>query len=361
MKIRSLSLTDWRSYRSVEVSFGDGLTAIVGKNGHGKTNLIESIAWMSGAGSFRGAPDDALIRLGAETAVIRSTIEADDGREQLVEVEIPRVGRNRIQVNRQRASRASDLLGVVQVTVFSPDDLELIKGGPSLRRGWIDDAVSARHPRDAGLRAEVERVLRQRNALLRSVHGRLDADAALTLEVWDSKLADVGERLQTARRALLDDMAPILATAYDAVAQQAAMVECRYEASWSGPLADALLTSRDLDLRRGVTTVGPHRDEIHMTIAGAPARTHASQGEQRSLALALGLAADGVIRTVGVTEPVLLLDDVFSELDPNRAGALLKALPEGQRILTTAAGLPAAARPDQVIRVHDSALALESP
>ena len=241
MKIRSLSLTDWRSYRSVEVSFGDGLTAIVGENGHGKTNLIESIAWMSGVGSFRGAPDDALIRLGADAAVIRSTIEADDGREQLVEIEIPRVGRNRIQINRQRVNRAGDLVGVLQVTVFSPDDLELVKGGPSLRRGWIDAAVAARHPRDAALRGEVERVLKQRNALLRSAHGRLDADAEFTLEVWDAKLADVGERLRAARRAMLDDMAPILATAYDAVAQQAAMVECHYESSWSGPLAEALL------------------------------------------------------------------------------------------------------------------------
>ena len=157
MKIRSLSLTDWRSYRSAEVSFGDGLTAIVGENGHGKTNLIESIAWMSGVGSFRGAPDDALIRLGADAAVIRSIIEADDGREQLVEIEIPRVGRNRIQVNRQRVNRAGDLVGVLQVTVFSPDDLELVKGGPSLRRGWIDAAVAARHPRDAALRGEPQR------------------------------------------------------------------------------------------------------------------------------------------------------------------------------------------------------------
>lgn len=361
MKIRSLSLTDWRSYRSAEVSFGDGLTAVVGENGHGKTNLIESIAWMSGGGSFRGAPDDALIRLGADAAVVRSNVEADDGREQLVEVEIPRVGRNRIQINRQRMNRLSDLLGVVHVTVFSPDDLELVKGGPALRRGWIDTAVATRHPRDAALRSEVERVLKQRNALLRSVHGRLDADAEFTLDVWDSKLAEVGERLRTARRAMLDEMTPILATAYDAVAQKAAMVECEYESSWTGPLSDALAASRDLDLRRGVTTVGPHRDEIHMTITGAPARTHASQGEQRSLALALRLAADGVIRASGGATPVVLLDDVFSELDPNRAAALLEALPDAQRILTTATGLPSGARPDQVIRVHDSALTLESP
>lgn len=359
MKIRTLSLADWRSYRSAEITFGDGLTAVIGENGHGKTNLIESIGWMAGIGSFRGAPDDALVRLGADAAIVRSTIEAEDGREQLIEIEIPRVGRNRIQVNRQRVNRMSDLLGVVQVTVFSPDDLDLVKGGPSLRRGWIDAAVGARHPRDAALRGEVERVLKQRNALLRGVHGKLDADAAFTLDVWDNKLAEAGERLRAARLALLAEMAPTLATAYDAVAQQAAMVECQYESSWTGELGEALLANRDLDVRRGVTTVGPHRDEIQLTIAGAPARTHASQGEQRSLALALRLAADGVVRTAGVAEPVLLLDDVFSELDPNRAGALLEALPGGQRILTTAAGLPPAARPDQVVRVHDSVITVE--
>ncbi len=360
MKIRTLSLADWRSYRTLDVEFGDGLTAVIGENGQGKTNLIEAIGWLSGIGSFRGAPDDALVRLGADAAIIRATIESDDEREQLIEVEIPRVGRNRIQVNRQRISRMADLVGVVQVTVFSPDDLELVKGGPALRRGWIDAAVGSRHPRNVALRSEVERVLKQRNALLRSAHGRLDADAAFTLDVWDAKLAEVGERLRAARLDLLEEMAPILATAYDAVARQAAMVETFYESSWQGELGDALVQARDLDVRRGVTTIGPHRDEIVLSIAGAPARTHASQGEQRSLALALRLAADGVVRTAGVAEPILLLDDVFSELDPNRAGALLDALPGGQRILTTAAGLPPAAAPDRVLRIHDSTLTVES-
>ena len=360
MKIRNLSLADWRSYRAVDVTFGDGLTAVMGENGHGKTNLIESIGWIAGIGSFRGAPDDALVRLGADAAIVRATVETDDGREQLIEVEIPRVGRNRIQVNRQRVSRMSDLVGVVQVTVFSPDDLELVKGGPSLRRGWIDAAVGSRHVKFAALRGEVERVLKQRNALLRSAHGRLDADAAFTLDVWDAKLAEVGERLRSVRLSLLDEMAPVLATAYDAVAQQAAMVETFYESSWEGDLAEALVAARDVDVRRGVTTIGPHRDEILLSIAGAPARTQASQGEQRSLALALRLAADGVVRHAGVAEPVLLLDDVFSELDPNRAGALLEALPGGQRILTTAAGLPPAAMPDQVLRIHSSTVTVES-
>lgn len=353
MKLRSLHLENWRSYQSADVSFGDGLTAIVGDNGNGKTNLLEAIGWLGGLGSFRGAPDDALVRLGADAAILRAVGESLDGREQLIEAEIPRVGRNRIQVNRQRLARMGDLLGVMQVTVFSPDDLELVKGGPTLRRGWVDAALASRHPKHTALRSDVERVLKQRNALLRSAGGRLDADAEFTLDVWDSKLAEAGSALVAARRALLDEMAGELTRAYDAVAKKAASVMARYEQSWDGDLGAALVEARQLDVRRGVTTIGPHRDEILLSIGGAPARTHASQGEQRSLALALRLAADAVVRVAGIAEPILLLDDVFSELDPGRAGALLDALPGSQRFLTTASGMPPAARPDQVLTVVD--------
>ena len=353
MLIRTLELQNFRSYEAASITLGDGLTAIVGENGQGKTNLLEAIGWIAGMGSFRGVPDDALIRLGADAAVLRATVESPGGREQLVEAELPRVGRNRIQVNRQRLSRARDLLGVVQVTVFSPDDLELVKNGPALRRRWIDDALVSRHPKHDALRTDLERILKQRNALLRSVHGRLDADAAFTLDVWDGKLADVGDAVRRARETLLAEMAPQLAAAYDAVARQAADVETVYEASWDGDLAEALVCSREMDVRRGVSTIGPHRDEIVLRIGGAPARTHASQGEQRSLALSLRLAADAAVRAAGVAEPVLLLDDVFSELDPGRAEALLDALPGGQRLLTTAAWLPPGATPDRVLRVVD--------
>ncbi len=351
MLIRTLELQNFRSYEAASLSLSDGLTAIVGENGQGKTNLLEAISWIAGMGSFRGVPDDALIRLGADAAILRATVESPDGREQLIEAELPRIGRNRIQVNRQRLSRARDLVGVVQVTVFSPDDLELVKDGPAMRRRWIDDALVSRHPRHDALRSDLERILKQRNALLRSAHGRLDGDAAFTLDVWDAKLAAAGNAMRAAREDLLSEMAPRLAAAYDAVARQSAEVETIYEASWDGDLAEALAASRQLDVRRGVSTVGPHRDEIVLRIGGAPARTHASQGEQRSLALSLRLAADAVIREAGVAEPVLLLDDVFSELDPGRAEALLDALPGGQRLLTTAAWLPPAATPDQVLKV----------
>ena len=357
MWIRSLQLVDFRSYDSVDIVFGDGLTAIVGENGQGKTNLLEAIGWSAGLGSFRGAPDDAIVRVGADAAILRTTVVGDDGREQLVEAEIPRVGRNRVQVNRQRLTRARDLLGVVRVTVFSPDDLELVKGGPSVRREWLDTALVQCHPRHDTLRRDLERILKQRNALLRSAGGRLDADAAFTLDVWDQKLATVGEQLHLVRTELLADLTPRLADAYDAVARTSASVGVRYEPSWDGALGDALVAVRDHDVRRGVTTIGPHRDDVVLTIGGNPARTHASQGEQRSLALALRLSVDAVVRSTGAGSPVLLLDDVFSELDPGRAAALVAALPESQRLLTTAAGLPPSTEPDQVFVVADGRVA----
>jgi DNA replication and repair protein RecF len=359
--IRTLELRNFRSYESIDLTFSDGLTAIVGENGQGKTNVLEAISWIAGMGSFRGVPDDALIRIGAPSAVIRATVAGTDGREQLVEVELLRVGRNRIQLNRQRVSRARDLLGVLQVSVFSPDDLELVKGGPALRRRWIDDALVSRHRRHDDRRSELERVLKQRNALLRSVHGRLDGDASYTLDVWDAKLAAIGTAVRDARLELLSEAVPRMSAAYDAVARHAAEVEAVYESSWAGDLAEALVESRDLDVRRGVSTIGPHRDEIVLRIGGAPARTHGSQGEQRSLALALRLAADAVVRKAGVAEPVLLLDDVFSELDPGRAEALLDALPGGQRLLTTAAWLPPAASPDRVLEVTAGTVTEISP
>jgi DNA replication and repair protein RecF len=360
VRLRTLSLTDWRSYESVELSFDDGLTAILGENGEGKTNLIEAIAWLSGIGSFRGVTDDALVRSGAESAVLRAVIQTDDGREQLVEAEIPRVGRNRVQVNRQRVSRLSDLLTVFQVSVFSPDDLTLVKGGPGERRAWLDQALVSHNPRLTALRTEVDRILKQRNALLRGVHGRLDADAELTLEVWDTKLVDAGETLRDARLTLLEQLQPHLSRAYQAVSQQRDNAVAQYQCSWSGSLADALHDSRGLDLRRGLTTVGPHRDEVFLTISENPARTHASQGEQRSLALALRLAVDSVVRETGLISPVLLLDDVFSELDPGRAAALVDALPNTQRFLTTAAGLPPGTEPARVLTVANGQISAMS-
>ena len=356
MLLGRLWLTDFRSYQHAEVAFAPGLTVVLGANGQGKTNLLEAIGYLATLGSFRGAPVDALIRSGAAQAVVRAEGERD-GRALLLEAEIVAGGRSRVQVNRQRLHRARDLLGAIRVTVFSPDDLALVKGGPAERRRYVDDLLVALHPRYDALRSDVERVLRQRNALLKQCAGgkRFDTSAQTTLEVWDAKLVDAGEALARARSALIDRLAPVLASAYAAVASDPEpRIGAEYHAPWlEQGLASALAAARDDELRRGVTLVGPHRDDVELTLADLPTRTHASQGEQRSLALALRLAGHRVITEDTGTSPILLLDDVFSELDPDRSEALLAHLPAGQTLLSSAAGLPPLAGPDLVLRVED--------
>jgi DNA replication and repair protein RecF len=344
-------LTDFRSYAELEVDLAPGLTALLGDNGQGKTNLLEAVAWLATLSSFRGAPNEALVRRGADRAVIRAQGEAE-GRAILLEAELVPGGRNRVLVNRQPLKRARDLLGALRVTVFAPDDLELVKGGPAERRRYLDDALVATHPRYDALRTEVDKVLKQRNALLKGAGGRLDESAAFTLDVWDAKLAEAGGALAAARQDLLARIVPVLGRTYDAVAHGPAEVAAGYVADWAGVgLAEALAAARRDDVRRGVSTVGPHRDDVELSIGGLPARTHASQGEQRSFALALRLASHEVVTEAAGTAPVLLLDDVFSELDPERSDALLANLPAGQTVLTSASGLPPRARPDLVLRV----------
>jgi DNA replication and repair protein RecF len=363
VRVRTLWLTDYRSYASAQIDLAPGLTALVGANGEGKTNLLEALAWLATLSSFRGAPTEALVRRGAPYAVVRTLAERE-GRELLIEAQLSATGRNRVQVNRQPLRRARDLLGSLRVSVFTPDDLAIVKDGPGERRRLLDDALVSLHPRNDALRVEVDRVLRQRNALLRQAGGRLDEGAAFTLDVWDAKLASSGAALVAARMDLLDRMRPVLASTYDALARRPALVAADYEAAWAagGPSDDrraalesaltaALAAARSHDVRRGVSTVGPHRDEVALSIGSAPARTQASQGEQRTLALALRLAAHDVVTAETGTPPVLLLDDVFSELDPERSAALLAHLPAGQTLLTTASGLPPGAQPEVVLHL----------
>jgi DNA replication and repair protein RecF len=356
VQLRSLWLTDFRNYAHAELDLAPGLTAVIGANGEGKSNVLEAIAYLATLRSFRGAPIDALVRQGATTAVVRAEGVRDD-RDVLVEAEIVAGGRSRIQVNRQRLARTRDLLGAWRVTVFSPDDLVLVKGGPGERRAYLDDLLVSLSPRNDVLRSELDRVLRQRNALLRQSGGRLSPEIETTLDVWDSKLVEAGESLADKRVVLLDELRPVLNAAYADVAGRPEEIGVTYESSWREKgLTAALAGVRKDELRRGVSLVGPHRDEISLSIAGSSARTHASQGEQRSLALALRLAAHTVIdRAVG-EPPILLLDDVFSELDPGRSHALVEHLPKGQAVLTTASGLPAGAEPERVVRVEGGAI-----
>ena len=351
MRVSALWLNDFRSYEKAELELGPGFTALVGHNGAGKTNLMEALAWLATLSSFRGAPIDAMVRQEAPFAVIRAEAVRED-RNLLIEAQLARNGRNRVQVNRQPLRRARDLLGALRVTVFTPDDLVVVKGGPGERRRFIDDALVALHPRHDALRTELERVLRQRSSLLKQSGGSLDESAAFTLDVWDTKLAEAGEALAAARVDLLDRMRPVLAETYDALARRPAKVEVRYSSEWRETgLAAALVAARRMDLRRGVCTVGPHRDDLDLTIGGFPSRNQCSQGEQRTLALALRLAAHRVVAEEAGSAPVLLLDDVFSELDPDRSAALLANLPTGQVLLTTAGVLPPGAEPDVVLDI----------
>jgi DNA replication and repair protein RecF len=358
MQLDHLWLTDFRNYVIAElVPAPSGLTVITGGNGEGKTNLLEAVAYLSTLRSFRGAPGEALIRVGAERAIVRGAARRAE-RTLLVEAELGDGGRDRVQINRQPLRRTRDLIEALQVTVFAPDDLALIKAGPQGRRDYLDDLLAALHLRHDALRTEVERVLRQRNALLKQAAGnpRPPADVLTTLEVWDQKLAEAGTALADARDEVVATLAPHVAVAYDQVADRIGEVATTYHRSWVGPLATALASARVDDLRRGITTVGPHRDDLLITLAGLPSRTHASQGEQRSLALALRLAGHAVLTAAIGSAPVLLLDDVFSELDPDRAEALLGCLPHGQALLTTAGNIPVHAQPALVVRVEGGKL-----
>ena len=352
MHLHRLWLADFRNYREAELEPArDGLTAIIGANGEGKTNLLEAVGYLATLQSFRGAPPASLVREGCTQAVVRAEGERD-GRAMLLEAQLAAAGRDRVLVNRQPLRRARDLLGALRVSVFSPDDLVFVKGGPSARRAFLDDTLVALHPKHEALRSDVDRILRQRGALLKQAGGRLTAEVAATLDVWDAKLAETGAALVEARRQALVILEPEVVKAYGQLAGTGAVVTLGYVPSWTGDLATALAASRHDDLRRAATLVGPHRDDLALAIDGLPARTHASQGEQRSLALALRLAAHRAVTDASGTLPVLLLDDVFSELDPARAEALLTHLPEGQALVTTTGPLPPAARPDRVVVVR---------
>ncbi|MBK5221418.1 MAG: DNA replication/repair protein RecF [Acidimicrobiia bacterium] len=361
MRVDRLWLTDFRSYASAELQLAPGLTAVVGANGEGKTNLVEAIVFLATLGSFRGAPNDALVRLGAHQAVVRAEGERD-GRALLIEAELAAGGRSRVLVNRQRLARTRDLLGALRVTVFAPDDLELVKGGPAERRRYLDDLLVAVDPRHDRTRSDLDRVLRQRNALLKQVGGRLDPDAAATLDVWDTRLATAGAALGRARRELVANLAPLLGSAYDAVASEAAEVHIVHASEWLDQgYAEVLAEGRAADVRRGLTLIGPHRDDVELSIGPMPARTHVSQGEQRSLAFALRMAGHTLVTAEVGSPPVLVLDDVFSELDSGRSDSLLEALPIGQTILTTAGRLPPGARPQLTVRVAGGDLTTDSP
>ena len=340
MGLASLDLVDFRSFQTARFTPDpDGTTVLLAPNGTGKTSILEAVGYLGTGRSFRGATRDVMVRTGADDAYVRATVRGEDG-DTLIEAQLSRLGRSRVQVNRQPARTRRDLADAVAVTTFAPEDVAIVRGGPTGRRDVLDDALALLDPVAGPLLEDVARVLRQRGALLRQLHGRMDAAAAATLDVWDERLSVLGDDLSQRRAALTEALAPSIESLYRILAASEVDVTATYEPSWTGPLGAALATVRTDDVRRGVSTVGPHRDDVALAIAGRDARTRASQGEQRSLALAIRIAVHQRVTDARRRPPLLLLDDVFSELDLGRSERLLSLLPRGQALLTTAVPPP---------------------
>lgn len=320
------------------------MNLLIGRNGAGKTNVLEAIAYLSSLRSFRSVGDQDLINDDADFAVVRSSIE-NSGRRRLVEIQLNRVGPRRTQVDKSRLARTADLLGVLRVIAFLPDDLDLVKRGPAYRRDLLDGLSVQLWPASHTEQAEYDRSLRQRNAFLKS--GSRDG---MTLSVWDSRLAQAGGRVLARRSALLQSLNPLLKVAYDDIAGAGSEASMQYAPTWggdglgtrsaadyAGQLMVALDGARPIDYERRMTTVGPHRDEPSFFLDGVDARTHASQGEQRSISLAVKLSAHRAVEEVVGEGPILLLDDVFSELDGDRSDSLAASLPaDAQTVITSA-------------------------
>lgn len=343
MRVEWIALVDFRSYAELEWRPDPGVNLLIGPNGAGKTNLLEGVSFLATLRSFRSVPDQALIADGATSATVRSALTGDE-RERLIEIEISRQGAKRTQIDKTRLRRMSDLLGVVRVVAFLPEDLDLVKRGPAYRRDLLDEIAVQLWPSAHLDQAEFDRSLRQRNAFLK--HG--DRDDA-TLSVWDSRLAQAGGRVLARRHRVIETLEPLLEDAYAEIAHEPTGTAFTYTSSWGGELEaasaseygvrlnEALEAARRLDYERRMTTVGPHRDEPGFLIEGHEARIHGSQGEQRTMALAVKLAAHRAIAQLVGEPPVLLLDDVFSELDMSRAKALAGALPDDTQTLITSA------------------------
>ncbi len=376
MYVRHLTLKDFRSYPSAELELTPGVTTLVGLNGQGKTNLVEAVGYLATLGSHRVATDQPLVRFGAAQAIVRGAIMRDD-RETMVELEITPGRANRARLGRSPVSRPRDVLGTVRTVLFAPEDLALVKGDPSERRRFLDDLLVQRQPRWSGVRSDYDKILKQRNALLKSAapvlrkgsrraprpprDGDLPLDEAResalhTLDVWNDHLATVGAQLLYARLRLLRDLAPDLSDCYDAVSAASSNARATYKSSLHDDLAKRLAAGevpeieelragmletleqlRPNEIERGISLVGPHRDDLVLSLGELPAKGYASHGESWSFALGLKLAAYRLLRRDLGDDPVLVLDDVFAELDSGRRERLAALVADCEQVLITAA------------------------
>jgi DNA replication and repair protein RecF len=351
--VRHLALRDFRSWAQVDLELEPGRTVFVAPNGYGKTNLVEALWYSSTLGSHRVGTDAPLIRAGADRAVV-STIVVNEGRECAVDLEIAAGRANKARLNRSPVRSTREVVGVLQAVLFAPEDLALVRGDPADRRRYLDDLATVRRPTVAGVRADYDKILRQRTALLKSLSGarhRSDPAALDTLDVWDSRLAEYGAQLMAARIDLVNQLAPEVEKAYQLLAPASRPASITYRASLdAGPSPDpdrefleaallaALSARRAAELERGMCLVGPHRDDLELRLGDQFAKGFASHGESWSFAVALRLAAYELLRADG-SEPVLLLDDVFAELDAARRRALAAVAESAEQVLVTAAVL----------------------
>ncbi|WP_405134113.1 DNA replication/repair protein RecF [Nocardia sp. NBC_01388] len=359
MYVRTLSLRDFRSWEAAELELPPGRTVFLGSNGNGKTNLIEAVGYLSTLGSHRVSADAPLIRLGAQRARIGATV-VNTGRELRVDMELNQGSANRAQINRSPVRRPREILGILQTVLFAPEDLALVRGDPSERRRFLDELATAQLPRLAGVRADYDKVLRQRSALLKTAgrqarSGSRGTDLS-TLDVWDGHLAAHGAVLLAHRLQLVHELYPHLAQAYGSIAPESRPASIAYRSGYlpvefqdpartpepgddealEAILLRELASARQRELERGVCLVGPHRDDVELMLGSAPAKGFSSHGESWSFALALRLGAFELLRTGG-TDPVLILDDVFAELDRRRRAALAAVAAGAEQVLITAA------------------------
>jgi DNA replication and repair protein RecF len=356
--VSQLSLTDFRNYETLDLELRPGPNLFVGSNGQGKTNLVEAIGYLSTLGSHRVSTDHAMIRQGHDSAIVRARLRNGE-REALLEVQINRTGANRAQANRS-AIKPRELPRYFSSVLFAPEDLALVRGEPSGRRRFMDELLVLRTPRLAGVLADYDRVLRQRNTLLKSARG-LGGDRLGTLELWDERLVALGSEIVEARTRLVAELDPEVTGAYAAIAGADHAASLKNRLSIFGANADddesgesragivaadvaaeafraTLARVRRSELDRGLTLAGPHRDDLALELNGLPARGYASHGESWSFALALKLASAAVLRRESNSgDPVLVLDDVFAELDESRRGRLAEAVGDFEQVLITAA------------------------
>ncbi|MFP7365346.1 DNA replication/repair protein RecF [Corynebacterium callunae] len=358
MYIRFLELRDYRSWPELKVDLEPGITMFIGRNGFGKTNIVEAIGYLAHLSSHRVSQDAPLVRANATNARI-SAIAVNQGRELAAHLLIKPHAGNQGQLNRTKVKSPRELLGVIKTVLFAPEDLALVRGEPAERRRYLDDIIATRKPRMGAVKADYDKVLKQRNALLKTAtialrrgYGTDEGAAALsTLDTWDSQLAQLGAQVMAARFALLEELGPKIHEAYATIAPESRPAQVNYKTTIDQALAQfsefdagdieaTLLTElaakRQREIERGSSLVGPHRDDLELLLGDQPAKGFASHGETWSFALSLRIAEFNLLRSDG-TDPILILDDVFSELDAGRREKLVGIAQDAEQVIITAA------------------------